>query len=73
MKIYCENVVTNEVGIIEGPPTPQAMDIKVGDEFTIGGVHTAVRNTDRKWWQLWKPRWVMGPLQRYRVTDVRNG
>lgn len=73
MKIYYENIVTNEVGVIEGPPTPQAMSVKVGDEFTIAGVRTAVPNTDRKWWQFWKPKFVLGPLQRYRVTDVRNG
>lgn len=73
MKIYCENIATNEVGVIEGASIPEGAVINVGDEFTIGGVHTAVPNAGRKWWQFWKPRWVVGPLQRYRVTGVRHG
>lgn len=43
-------------------------DIKPGDEFTIQGCLATVRNPSRKWWQFWKPRWIMsGELQRYRV------
>lgn len=70
MIIHAENTATNERVELEGVEPPGGLDVKVGDIFTVGGVHTAVPNTERRWWQFWKPRWVIGPLQRYRVTDI---
>jgi hypothetical protein len=32
--------------------------IEVGDTLTISGVRRSVRNPARRWWQLWRPRWV---------------
>lgn len=48
------------------------LPIKVGDSFTIAGVYPLYRNPDRRWWQVWKPRWVReGFLQTFKVTETR--
>lgn len=73
MKLLVENTLTNEVGVVEGSPNDAAMSVKVGDEFTIAGVRTAVPNTARRWWQFWKPKYILGPLQRYRVKEIKHG
>lgn len=69
MKILLENTRTNERAFLEGPVLPKDAIINIGDEFTIGGVHTAVPNLARRWWQFWKPKYILGPLQKYRVID----
>lgn len=33
--------------------------MKPGDKFTIAHVHPWMRNPARKWWQFWKPKWVV--------------
>lgn len=45
--------------------------LKVGDSFTISGVHPLIRNPSRRWWQVWKPRFVpTEELQRFTVHSV---
>lgn len=73
MIIKIENTRTNERAVLSGMMIPHNANIKIGDEFTIHGVHTAVPNVSRRWWQFWKPRWVIGPLQKYRVLGVGDG
>lgn len=33
------------------------MTMKVGDTLTFSGI-AFYRQSRRKWWQFWKPRWV---------------
>lgn len=33
-------------------------EYKSGDVFTIEGLHPAIRDPNRRWWQFWKPRMV---------------
>ena len=73
MRIKVENIRTNERAFLEGPFLPKDAIIKIGDEFTIANVHTAVPNLARKWWQFWKPKYILGPLQKYRVLEVSDG
>lgn len=73
MRIKVENTRTDEMAYLEGPFLPEDAVINVGDEFTIGGVHTAVPNLARRWWQFWKPKYILGPLQKYRVLEVTDG
>jgi hypothetical protein len=48
-----------------------ANEIKLGDTFTIAGDYTQIKNPNRKWWQVWKPKIVKAnKLQMYRVTEV---
>ena len=37
-------------------------EMRGGDRLTIAGVMMARRNPDRRWWQLWKPRFVASEL-----------
>jgi hypothetical protein len=42
-----------------------------GDTFTIAGCKRVVRNPDRRWWQLWKPRQIVtAELQTWRVSGI---
>ena len=42
-----------------------------GDTFTIEGVALMVRNRDRRWWQIWKPRFVPSvELAQFRVSEL---
>lgn len=44
--------------------------ISDGDVFTIAGVYKIIRNPDRHWWQIWRPRMVAtGKLQTFRVRQ----
>lgn len=48
----------------------QVNNLKVGDVFTIDGMHLTP-NPDRKWWQIWKPREVLRyGSQRYKVVSL---
>lgn len=48
--------------------------IQMGDMFTIEGVHNVMRNPNRRWWQLWKPRMVpdhrRDGLRQFKVISV---
>lgn len=47
-------------------------EIKAGDKFTIAGLHRMERNSDRRWWQFWRPKMIAGPeLQSFRITNAR--
>lgn len=71
MKVHLQNVDTKEREWVEMPDlSPDA--IHLGDYFTISGVHKMVSNPARRWWQLWKPRLVKGPLQTFRCTGQYN-
>lgn len=37
---------------------------KPGDKLTIAGFMVPIKNPSRKWWHLWKPRMVFGPVHR---------
>lgn len=48
--------------------------MRPGDKLTIAGIHGMERNPDRRWWQLWKPRWlVMSELQCFEITGELHG
>lgn len=32
------------------------------DKYTVAGVYDFIPNDSRKWWQFWKPKWVIGEL-----------
>jgi hypothetical protein len=45
--------------------------LRVGDEVTFEGVRELAPNPNRRWWQIWKPRFVEGAaLQKFRVVDT---
>lgn len=46
------------------------MTMQKGDTITFEGLHQMVRNPDRKWWQLWKPRMVPAELRTFRVVST---
>jgi hypothetical protein len=51
------------------PGVYRVRPIKTGDKVTISGCYARVRNPDRKWWQLWKPRMVTTKeLQQFTVV-----
>lgn len=47
-------------------------DIKVGDIFTISGIFKMKKNPTRKWWQIYKPKYVvdLGNLQKYKAIEI---
>ena len=45
--------------------------LQVGDTLTVAGVYVTRLNPGRKWWQVWKPRFVATPdLQTFQVKAV---
>ena len=46
------------------------MPIKRGDIFTYEGINEMMRNPDRRWWQLWKPRFVRRQSQTFVVRGT---
>lgn len=49
----------------------RAKSVKVGDTFTIAGIYGMGRNHARRWWQVWKPRWVR--LSELQCFEVMHG
>lgn len=44
--------------------------IRIGDTFTIAGVHEKLPNPDRRWWQFWIPKFVPGDLLTFTVSEA---
>ena len=43
---------------MQKPPEPVYLDVR-GDESITSWEHFLIKNPDRKWWQVWKPRIVV--------------
>lgn len=71
-RVFIQNVETGLLSALDGESGAEYECIAVGDKFTIAGVRTAVPNEGRKWWQFWKPRWRIGPLQTFVVTGKHS-
>lgn len=48
--------------------------IKVGDTVTFAHIYETVSNPDRRWWQVWKPRFVATDNpQTFIVKEIYRG